>query len=129
MLEPDRGAIEAFFNALFRHCGVDGYASLRGFTDQNKPFCEKLWKAPVASRSHLVDVAVDMARRAANAARPAVFCPPIAVFNGPNGRAREEDLSLGLSLSVECDEHPNEARMALEEILGPATVIVKSGGT
>jgi len=31
-------------------------------------------------------------------------------------------------LTVECDQHPQEARMKLEQILGPATIIVRSGG-
>jgi hypothetical protein len=77
----------------------------------------------------MVDVAVDQARRAANHPEPAVFAPPIAVFNGANGwGAKETDLFRGLAISVECDEHPDEARWKLEEVLGPATVIVRSGG-
>jgi hypothetical protein len=34
----------------------------------------------------------------------------------------------GLAISVECDDHPNEAMQQLEEILGEATVVVRSGG-
>ena len=127
-LEPDRGQIEAFFDALFRHAGHEGYASLRAFSHDNKPLASKIWKTPLADRRHVIDVAVDMARRAANDAKPAVFCPPIAVLNGSSGQAREQDLFLGLAISVECDEHPNEARQRLQEILGEATAIVKSGG-
>jgi hypothetical protein len=33
-----------------------------------------------------------------------------------------------LTISVECDERPNEARRTLKEILGPATAVVRSGG-
>jgi hypothetical protein len=128
MLEPDRRAIETFYGALFPHCGVAGYASLRVFSHQNKPFYMRLWKAPVANRNHLIDVAVDLARRAANNGEPAIFCPPIATFDDANGRAREKDLCLGLALSVECDQNPNGSRQRLQEILGEATVIVKSGG-
>ena len=75
----------------------------------------------------LVDVAEDDARRAANDPRPVVFCPPIATFVG-KGRAREVDILEGLALSVECDHHPQGARETLERILGPATVVVRSGG-
>src|SRR6185436_5458507 len=72
----------------------------------------------------LIDVAEDDARRAAQHPRPVVFCPPLATFNSKD-RAREQDIAEGLALSVECDERPQEARAALEEILGPATVIVR----
>jgi hypothetical protein len=128
MLEPDRNQIKTFFDALFRHCGAVGYASLRAFLHSNKPLAPRLWRAPVAHGQSVIDAAVDMARRAANDAAGAVFCPPIAVFNGPEGKARETDLLLGLALSVECDHHPDEARHRLQEILGEATAIVKSGG-
>jgi hypothetical protein len=37
-------------------------------------------------------------------------------------------LIAGLVLSVDCDQHPDEARETLERILGPATVVVRSGG-
>jgi hypothetical protein len=55
-----------------------------------------------------------------------VFCPPIATFS--TQRAREVDLANGLALSVECDTHPSTARSHLESVLGPATVVVASGG-
>jgi AAA domain-containing protein len=44
------------------------------------------------------------------------------------GRAREIDIVAGLALSVECDQHPREAVAKLEAILGPATIVVASGG-
>ena len=51
------------------------------------------------------------------------------MFNGPSGwRAAEDDLYKGLVLSVECDKHPDDARAKLEEIIGTATAIVRSGG-
>ena len=34
----------------------------------------------------------------------------------------------GVALSVECDQSPLEARQTLEALLGPATVVVASGG-
>ena len=34
-LEPDRGLIETFVNALFPHAGTEGYISLRAFTEGN----------------------------------------------------------------------------------------------
>ena len=38
------------------------------------------------------------------------------------------DLANGLALSVECDRQPGEARRTLETLLGPATLVVESGG-
>jgi hypothetical protein len=127
-LEPDRAQIEIFTDAMFRHAGQDGYVSIRSFLADNKTFRISTAKLKGGLR-HLIEVAEDDARRAANAPRPATFCPPIAVFSSADGwRARQEDLLKGLALSAEIDEHPDEALNRLEEILGPATLIVKSGG-
>jgi hypothetical protein len=74
----------------------------------------------------LVQHAAHQATKAANAARPAVFAPPVATFVGT--RARECDLGNGLVLSVEADFAPTTARRNLEYLLGSATVVVASGG-
>jgi hypothetical protein len=127
-LEPRRDQIETFVAAMFRHAGQDGYVSVRSFLSNNEVF--RISTAQLSGGlQHLIDIAEDDARRAANNPAPAVFCPPIAVFNGAeNWRARQADLFKGLVLSVECDEHPDAARNKLEEILGPATAVVRSGG-
>ena len=70
---------------------------------------------------------MDDANRAANDPRAVVFCPPLALFSSKE-RAREQDISEGLALSVELDKHPSHGREQLEQMLGPATVVVKSGG-
>jgi hypothetical protein len=133
LLEPDRDQIEIFVDALFRHAGEGGgYVSLRSFLTNNKVLkpIRAVMMNGNGSLIKLIDVAEDLARRAANNQEPAVFCPPIAVFQSSEGwQAREQDLFKGLALSVECDEHPDEARWQLEEILGPATAVVRSGGT
>src|SRR6516165_1876354 len=89
LLEPDRRQIEHFFNALFRHRGTEGFISFRSFYhDDNKPLL--IEAVPVKSGlKYLCDVAEDHARRAANEIKPAVFCPPIALFNSKD-RAREQ---------------------------------------
>jgi hypothetical protein len=56
-----------------------------------------------------------------------VFCPPLCTFSSRE-QAREGDILAGLTLSVECDREPLRARLILETLLGPATVVVKSGG-
>src|SRR4029077_18329184 len=64
--------------------------------------------------------------RAANAKVKVVFCPPVATFSGRN--AKRENVVDGVALSVELDAHPQAPRRHLEELLGPATVVVASGG-
>jgi hypothetical protein len=129
LLEPDRNQLEQFFGALFRYRGGEGFISFRSFFDNeisSKPF--RIEAVPVDSGfKYLCDVAEDHARRAANEPKCVVFCPPIAVFSNKE-HAAEMDLLAGLALSVECDQHPVHARARLERILGPATVVVRSGG-
>jgi hypothetical protein len=135
-LEPDRDQLEMFVDALLRHRGTVGYLSFRSFLDNNKVLKPIRTVGLAHSKfDEIIDIAVEQARRAAQNPQPAVFCPPIAVFGNSvvasdreGWQAREQDLLLGLVISVECDQHPDEARAKLEEILGPATVVVKSGG-
>jgi hypothetical protein len=130
LLEPDRGQIEIFVNALFRHAAPEGYVSLRAFYDDannSKSFRISPTRL-TGGLNFLIERAEDDARRAANEPRRIVFCPPIATFTNKD-RARKEDVAEGLALSVECDQHPQKARARLEQLLGPATVVVASGGT
>jgi hypothetical protein len=128
MLEPDRGQIEIFAEALFRRVGQDGYVSLRSFLEGKD---EKAWSIVgvplVAGFPALCERAARMAGKAANNPERIVFAPPIAVFSNRE-HARECDLLQGPALSVECDAHPQQAREKLEALLGPATVVVRSGG-
>ena len=126
--EPDRSQLEIFVDALFRHAGAEGWVSCRSFVEgKNKLF--RLSPASLAGGfKFLVDVAEDDARRAANDPKPVVFCPPLAVFNDKD-RAGEDDVARGLTLSTECDRGPQEARTRLKQIIGPATLVVRSGGT
>jgi RecA-family ATPase len=117
-----------FSAAMFKHTGAEGYVSLRAFyeDDAAKPFRI----TPVSMKGglpFLIEAVEDDAYRAANHPRKVVFCPPIAIFSGED-RAREGDILEGPALSVECDQRPREARATLEEILGPATLVVRSGG-
>ena len=127
-LNPDRKQIDDFINAIFRHAGPDGFASVRSFYEgKTKPF--RISPVPMArGLSFLCEVVEDDAYCAANSPTPVVFCPVLATFT--NGeRARQVDLLKGLALSVECDQQPGDAAAALQQLLGPATVIVRSGGT
>lgn len=132
-LEPDRDQLEKFLDALLRYRGEDGYLSMRAFLHDNKPLNSNLWTVRLGARTgsrHVLDVAFDVAYRAANHPQPAVLCPPIAVFNNMDGfKAGEADLYRGLAISVECDQHPLEAQAKLQGILGQPTAVVRSGGS
>jgi hypothetical protein len=127
-LPPDRDMLAKFSAAMFKHAGAEGYVSLRAFyeDDSTKPF--RITSTSMkGGLPFLIDVAEDDANRAANHPRKVVFCPPVAIFKDGD-RARECDILAGLALSVECDQRPREAVSKLEEILGPATLVVRSGG-
>jgi hypothetical protein len=127
-LEPDRDQIEIFVDAALRHRGMEGFISLRSFfhEDGKPPF--RTSPVPLKGNfKYLIDFVEDDARRAAQAPQPVVFAPPLSVFSNDRN-AREADMLAGLVLSVECDQNPHAARCQLEEILGPATVVVRSGG-
>lgn len=131
-LAADYIALATFLDALFRYADEGTYVSWRAFRDDTKDappvFIEssQIGDGP-EQLAPIADLAAAYASRAAQFPQPAVFCPPIATFNDPK-RAREVDLANGLALSVECDTHPAHARQLLEQLLGPATVVVASGG-
>ena len=56
-----------------------------------------------------------------------MFCPPVCTFKD-HRNAKTDNIREGVALSVECDQAPSEARTKLEALLGPATVVVESGG-
>ena len=127
-LEPDRDQIEIFVEAIFRRAASQGFVAVRSFFEDDDSKPARLSSADLRDGLRfLIDVAEDDARRAAQHPRPIVFCPPLAVFSNKD-RARESDIAQGLALSVELDAHPLQARATLENILGPATVVIKSGG-
>src|SRR6516164_3920931 len=127
-MQPERDQIEMFVDGLFRHASPKGFVSLRAFyeEDATKPFRVNP-TALSGGLPFLIEAAQDDADRAANCPKPVVFCPPIATFKNKD-HAREQDIAEGLALSVECDARPYQARTELEAILGPATMVVRSGG-
>ena len=64
---------------------------------------------------------------AANTADKIVFCPPIATFSNAD-HAREQDLAEGSPSALNVINDPQAARATLEELLGPPTLVVESGG-
>lgn len=125
--QADRDQIRGFVQALFRYADEGSYVSLRSFYDDAKEVFGIQAHRLSDDLDALVNAACDLATKAAREERPVVFAPPIATFS--NGEtATERDLQNGLALSVECDQRPGEARRKLEDLLGPATIVVASGG-
>jgi len=77
--------------------------------------------------AEVVTRAGTLVERCLTSAQSIVFCPHVATFNNVT-KARQEDFSEGLALSVECDATPDAACAKLVALLGPATLVAASGG-
>ena len=79
-LEPDRRQIEIFGEALFRYASPTSYVSVRSFLDgaKNQVFSIKAISLNQGLEK-LFDLVEDEARRAANAGKKVVFCPPMTI--------------------------------------------------
>ena len=126
-LEADRAELARFVDATFRYADDGTDAVLRTFAEGSNEVLGTV-RVPLngAGLDPIIDHAAHQATKAANAARPAVFAPPVATFIG--SRTRERDLGNGLVLTVEADQAPAIARRNLQFVLGPPTVVVASGG-
>jgi hypothetical protein len=126
----DRSELARFVEAIFPRAERGTFVSLRAF-DQ---FCrdrppELIWPVRLgADRSHLIARAVEAAARCAGTEHPTVFAPPIATFSNAV-HAGTADLANGLAISAEQDVGDSTAGWhRLEQPLGPATIVVASGG-
>lgn len=126
-LIADGDQIRRFAEALFRYADEETFVSLRAFHDNRNAVFHIQQQQIARDNTALILAASDLATKSANASEPVVFCPPIATFSNPRS-ATEKDLANGLALSVECDQAPQAARQTLEALLGPATIVVRSGG-
>lgn len=127
-LAADRDQLQRFVNALFAYADPGGFVSLRGFLDNQRGPPAVIEAMEVGDDlAPVTDAAERIATRCARLPEPVVFSPPVATFSNAR-QAREADLANGLALSVELDANPAEGRRKLEAVLGPATVIVASGG-
>jgi hypothetical protein len=127
-LIADEAQLSTFVNALFRYADEGTYASLRQFpnkgSDKSKINGIKLNGDGLKG---LIKAAAHRATEAANNPEGWVFAPPVATFSD-HFKASAEHLANGLAVSVECDENPEQARKFLESLIGPATIVVASGG-
>lgn len=129
-LAADRAELARFVNAMFKYAAPGTFISLRAFTHSTDNPVMRNGVIPCVCVGHpeLVTLIWHHATWVDNYHAPAVFCPPVATFSN-NQRARDSDLACGLVLSVECDQRPAQARGEVEALLGPATLVVASGGT
>jgi hypothetical protein len=120
--------LSQFINTIFLHA-TNGYVQFRMFIDgQHKEPWGYPWKAaPVSDRGLLLYWAITLASQAALSHDRVNFCPPVCTFTGSK-KARNEDICEGVAIMVECDHQPVLSQQVLEQILGIATIVVKSGG-
>src|SRR4051812_11841183 len=127
----DREQMVQFVTAVFGYASDGHTIALRVF-EQGKQGAEPVRSVFVRVEGDdfepVIEAAMRQAQDAAQHQTPLVFASPIAGFDNPSEpwRARTQDLGEGYTLSVECDQRPNEARQNLEALLGPATVVVAS---
>ena len=127
-LEPDRDALILFAATMFRNADPAGYVSCRVYKDDGTKGEKALLKpAYRLDDPQFIPLIMIVAEQAANWAVPAVFCPPVCTFKN-HQNAKTDNLLEGIDISAECDEAPGAAREKLEALLGPATIVVESGG-
>jgi RecA-family ATPase len=128
----NREDLETFIRTLFLYADNWTFVLLRAFVDgESRPWCSQHWRAIQISEDGLetlVNAALHLAQHCADADKPVTFCPPVATFSDAR-TASERTLANGLVLLVELDDNALAGRVALEQILGPVTLIVESGGT
>lgn len=120
----DKNELETFFRVLFKNA-TEGFISLRAFThDHGLAFKSESY---LFNDNNLFSSAERLANIAAGKDN-AVFCTPISTFKGPN-KATGDEIANGIAISVDFDEvDPQKSKEILEKILGPATLIIASGG-
>ncbi len=126
-LAVDGQQLAAFLDATCRYAEPGTFLSARAFYDDKSQVFFAYGHRIGSNLSALVPALESQAARCTRVVRPVVFCPPLATFTSAD-EATEEALANGLALSVECDRTPSAARAKLESLIGPATVVVASGG-
>jgi hypothetical protein len=124
-----RSQLDQFIGAVFRHADDGTFVSLRTFDQHDRSRPPLAIKGIRVGDPRLLDEAEKSARHAATASAPCVFAPPAATFTNAQ-RARRADLTNGLVLALELDQGDTQAALdKIAGIIGPATLVVRSGGT
>jgi hypothetical protein len=130
MLLPDRDELARFVAALFCHADLDTFLSMRTFFDHKdgSALHESWLTARVTGNiDDIVDAAEDLAGIAAYEDEAIVFAPPITTFTNRD-KADEASVANGLVISAELDSNPATGLEFVEAVIGPATVVMESGG-
>jgi len=126
----DRDELERFVAALFVHADPNTFVSMRAFYDHRDGFAlygEWQTVRVTGTDDDIVDAAEGLSTLAALDAEAIVFASPIATF-AVRDKADEESVANGLVITAELDSNPERGQRLLEDILGPATVVLQSGG-
>ncbi len=129
-LVADREQIARFAAGMFKYATRPTFVSLRSFTHERGTRPARISAVKLNGGddlTNLVDAVEAMATEMANVAEGRVVAPPICTFVNPR-QARETDIHEGIALSVDLDEQPLAGRKNLEDLLGPATFVVATGG-
>lgn len=133
-LAADADYVRHFVEGVFRNCRDEnrrpftGRLVLRAFEHRNN---KCVLNTELAFGPGFVSAAVEEAGKIAN--RPAddaaVFAPPPCLFNPFSDKARQADVIAAPVIAVDLDNaDPDEGRRKLEALLGPATLVIASGG-
>ncbi|WP_147155021.1 DNA primase family protein [Reyranella soli] len=126
----DREQIARFVRRIFKHAAPGTFVSLRAFQQVKGAPPAKIIAIGLNgenSISNLIAEATRLADEMAKLAGGRVFAPPLCTLTNAK-QAREADAAQGLVLTVDADQRPKAARGILEALLGPATIVVATGG-
>lgn len=130
-LVAERDELARFVQGCFIHAEPATFVSLRAFRDDvDGVWGYENWRTVTVGENGLgnvVDAAATLATLCAGADELVCFAAPIATFDNPN-KADTTSLANGLVISAELDSNPAVGRRRLEEFLGPATIVLESGG-
>lgn len=116
--------LSAFLDAVFRNCTSGGGIHLYAFKHDDSR------RSAESQRVALTDLAtmrivIDRVARARSPSQ--VFSPPVCLF-GHSDRTVTANVVEAPVIALELDDHPGESRAIAEAVLGPATIVVQSGG-
>ena len=126
----DRDTLDYFITTLFSKADPETWIKLRAFYEEkDEPFRPDIWRAVKADDLSIVTTtAINIINFIGSQETKVVFCPPVVTFTDPAGSAAELAVANGLAILIDCDRDPVAARTRVEAVLGPATLVVASGG-
>lgn len=111
--------LSAFLDAVFRNCNQSSYVHLYVFSHQRGVKALLTERVALSNRAKIA---------AAAGVRPGtVFSPPVCLF-AAGGTTAENNVLEAPVIALELDSNPTEGRAVAEAVLGPPTLVVRSGG-